>query len=241
MKLNYLFLNLSMIIVDISELDNPVWSSLTQKHKEFAIPSNSVAFYQPKICPFGAVSSDFVDSIAISNYATQLESFFIVGNLPLNLPDTIVLENEVKCFQMICNERCLLQQEEQIVHLTEENNKELYDLVWLCLPGYFNKDTPLMGDYYGIFKDNKLVAVTGERMKLNNFTEISAVVTHPDYTRRGYSEKLVSYVTNKVFDERKIPFLHVSVTNEGAIKLYEKLGYSIRREMSFWKFKSMNT
>jgi hypothetical protein len=35
----------------------------------------------------------------------------------------------------------------------------------------------LLGDYYGIFKDNKLVAVTGERMKVNAFTEVSAIVT----------------------------------------------------------------
>ncbi|WP_248299632.1 GNAT family N-acetyltransferase [Flavobacterium sp. H122] len=238
MKLDYLFLNLNMAIVEVSELDNPVWSSLTQKHREFAVSSDSVAFYQPEICPFGAVNSDLADSVAISDYATRLESFFIVGNLPLKLPDDIVLENEVKCFQMICNERNAFDQKEQIIQLKEENYQKLYDLVWLCLPGYFNKNTPLMGDYYGIFKDSKLVAVTGERMKLNKFTEISAVVTHPNYTRRGYSEQLVTYVTNKIFDENKIPFLHVSVTNLGAIKLYEKLGYSVRREMSFWKFKS---
>jgi hypothetical protein len=35
-----------------------------------------------------------------------------------------------------------------------------------------------LGNYYGIYKDDQLVAVTGERMQMGDFIEVSAV--HPD-------------------------------------------------------------
>jgi predicted GNAT family acetyltransferase len=93
-----------------------------------------------------------------------------------------------------------------------------------------------MGDYFGVFKDNTLVAVTGERMKMNEFTEVSAVVTHPLYTGRGYAKQLVAYTVNKIFDQNKTPYLHVAEKNNGAIRLYEKLGFKTRRKISFWNF-----
>ena len=104
----------------------------------------------------------------------------------------------------------------------------------LVQPGYFKTKTPLLGNYFGIFKDNQLVAITGERMKMNDFTEVSAIVTHPDHTGKGYAKQLITHVVNAVFEENKTPFLHVLESNIGAIKLYEKLGFVTRRKMSLW-------
>lgn len=107
-------------------------------------------------------------------------------------------------------------------------------LVNLVQPGYFKSKTHLLGDYYGIFKGDALAAVTGERMKMNNFTEVSAVVTHPGHTGKGYAKQLVAYTVNKIFAEGKIPYLHVAEANTAGIRLYEKLGFRIRRKISFW-------
>ena len=87
---------------------------------------------------------------------------------------------------------------------------------------------------FGLFINGQLVAVTGERMKMNAFTEVSAVVTHPDHAGKGYAKQLVAYTVNKIFEEGKAPYLHVAQTNTGAIALYEKLGFTIRRKISFW-------
>ena len=95
----------------------------------------------------------------------------------------------------------------------------------------------MLGDYFGIFNNNKLVAVTGKRMRMNGFTEISAVVTHPDFTGRGYAKQLVAHVVNKNLSNNIIPYLHVAADNLPAIRLYEKLGFETRRKMSFWKIK----
>ena len=91
-----------------------------------------------------------------------------------------------------------------------------------------------MGDYYGIYKNSQLVAVTGERMRMDGFIEVSAVITHPDHTGKGYAKQLVTHVVNAIFDKNNTPFLHVSEANFGAVKLYEKLGFRTRRKISIW-------
>lgn len=101
-------------------------------------------------------------------------------------------------------------------------------------PGYFKKRTYLLGDYYGIFKNSELVAVTGERMEMNKYVEVSAVVTHPNYTGKGYAKQLVAHTVNNIFDKKKVPYLHVAETNTRAIKIYNNLGFQTRRKISFW-------
>lgn len=110
----------------------------------------------------------------------------------------------------------------------------------LVQPGYFMKNTSDLGNYHGIYKDEKLIAVTGERMKMNKYTEVSAVVTHPEYTGKGYAKQLITHTSNQIFSENKIPYLHVADTNIGAIRLYEKLGFRTRRKISFWNFAMNN-
>lgn len=41
------------MINENSKLDNPVWFSLDETHKELAIVYDSVKFYNPDYCPFG--------------------------------------------------------------------------------------------------------------------------------------------------------------------------------------------
>ena len=94
----------------------------------------------------------------------------------------------------------------------------------------------LLGDYFGIFKHEKLVAVTGERMKMNAFTEVSAVVTHPIQTGKGYAKQLIAHTVNKIHRENKTPYLHVADTNTEAIQLYLKLCFATRRKISVWHF-----
>jgi len=94
-----------------------------------------------------------------------------------------------------------------------------------------------MGDYYGIYENGQLVSVTGERMRMPALTEISAVVTHPDFTGRKYAQQLIAFVSNKNLHAGNIPFLHVAETNERAIRIYEHLGFIKRRMINFTKIK----
>src|SRR5262245_26727940 len=92
----------------------------------------------------------------------------------------------------------------------------------------------MMGNYYGIFQNDELVAVSGERMKMSDCTEVSAVVSHPLHVGKGYAKQLVAFTVNKIFDQNKIPYLHVAESNVAAIRLYQSLGFKTRTKISFW-------
>ncbi len=117
---------------------------------------------------------------------------------------------------------------------TISQKNDLHKLVNLVQPEYFKSETSNLGNYYGIYKEDKLIAVTGERMKMDKYTEVSAVVTHLEYRGKGYAKQLIKHAVDQVFKENKIPYLHVAESNIGAIKVYEKLGFSTRRKINFW-------
>jgi len=221
----------------IEKLDNPVWHSLLETHKQFSISYANLKCYIPDCCSFGSFEKKFEPKDDISNqideYANLTDNFFIVGERP-GFSGGIGLKNELVCAQMIIEHIISFEPEEHIVRLNSKYDQSLFDLVNLVQPGYFKEKTVLMGDYYGIFKDDQLIAVTGERMKMNDFTEVSAVVTHPHYTGRGFAKQLVSHTVNRILSQNKIPYLHVAEKNIVAIKLYETLGFKTRRKISFW-------
>lgn len=218
---------------DENKLDNPVWNSLSETHVEFAIDYENTKFYNPDYCPFGGFTEIESTSNATEQYSALTGNFFIVGEKP-NIANSLKIAKELVCLQMVIDEKIQLSVDTEIVKLTENHNKELCALVNFVQPGYFKNKTPLLGNYFGVFKENQLVALAGERMKMNDFTEVSAIITHPDHTGKGYAKQLITHVVNAVFDENKIPFLHVVESNMGAIKLYEKLGFTTRRKISFW-------
>jgi len=123
---------------------------------------------------------------------------------------------------------------EEIVKLNDQYENALFGLVNLVQPGYFKNKTSRAGDYYGIFQNGELVAAAGERMKMDYFTEVSAIVTHPAHTGKGYAKQLTAHVINKISDQHKLPYLHVAESNTVAIGMYRKLGFKIRRKISFW-------
>ena len=217
------------------KLDNPVWHALSETHKDFSTDYNNLKCYDPDYCPFGGSVNSNTISEAVDTYAAINNNFFIVGDKPV-FSERVSLKNELICLQMVIETGIQLEMKDDIMPLNNHYEEVLFELVNLVQPGYFKKKTISLGNYYGIFKDEKLVAVTGERMKMYDLTEISAVVTHPGYTGKGYAKQLVAYTVNKIFEEGKNPFLHVAETNTGAIKLYEQLGFKTRRKISFWNF-----
>lgn len=218
---------------DNKKLDNPVWFSLSETHQNFAVDYGSVKFYHPDYCPFGGFENDNTIAKSIDKYSEMVDSFFIVGEKP-ELSNLLKLNKELVCLQMIICNPIDITINDPIVKLTDEHIDVLYELVNLVQPGYFKKKTALLGNYYGIFKKGELVSVTGERMQMNDFVEVSAVVTHPNHTGKGYAKQLVIHTVNEIFKQNKIPYLHVIENNKGAIQLYEKLGFTIRRKISFW-------
>jgi len=222
-----------MIKKDHHKLDNPVWYSLSETHQQFSVDYKIAKFYHPDYCPFGGFEATENIANQIDAYSTLVDNFYVVGNKPL-ISAGLELKKELICLQMIVDNKIDIELKEEITLLTNEHAAALYQLVNLVQPGYFKIKTALLGNYFGIFKNGHLVATAGERMKMNDYTEVSAIITHPNYTGMGYAKQLTAHTVNNIFDQGKVPYLHVVESNIGAIKLYEKLGFTTRRNISFW-------
>lgn len=218
----------------MNKLDNPVWFSLSESHSHFSVDFNETKFYHPDYCPFGGTVSANGISKHLEEYSALTDKFFVVGEAP-GLPKHLKLEKELVCLQMVADKHIEVVTKENIVALDTTCEEDLFRLVNLVQPGYFKRKTALLGNYFGIYREEALVAVTGERMKMRDFVEVSAVVTHPDHRGKGFAGQLIAHTVNNIFEGSKTPYLHVAENNLKAINLYQALGFRTRRKISFWK------
>ena len=112
------------------------------------------------------------------------------------------------------------------VKLSRSDTDEMLELAQMTgLSSEFRANYIELGDYYGIKKEGCLVAMAGERIKMDGYTEVSGVCTHPDCRRQGYARGLTAHVSHKIQEREETTFLLVRKENIGAIKLYEKMGF----------------
>jgi ribosomal protein S18 acetylase RimI-like enzyme len=121
----------------------------------------------------------------------------------------------------------------EIIELGPPDSAEMIELTSLTKPGPFGKRTHELGNYVGIRKDGKLVAMSGERLKVAGYAEVSAVCTHPEHTGKGYAGALMLEVMRRIRERGETPFLHVRGDNTRAISLYERLGFRARKRGYF--------
>jgi predicted GNAT family acetyltransferase len=118
-----------------------------------------------------------------------------------------------------------------LVRLEPGDAAEMLALTELTEPGPFLKRTSELGRYVGLRRDDRLLAMAGERFRVPGYVEISAVCTHPDARGEGLASELTLDVAQSIRAAGDTPFLHVLETNENAIRLYRKLGFEIRRKI----------
>jgi predicted GNAT family acetyltransferase len=98
----------------------------------------------------------------------------------------------------------------------------------LTKPGPFRERTIELGNFYGVFEEERLLAMAGQRMRVPGFVEVSAVCTHPDMRGRGLAGIVMREVMRDIAAEDTAPFLHAFDDNP-AVRLYERLGFTQRR------------
>lgn len=118
---------------------------------------------------------------------------------------------------------------DEMIELGPQDSAEMIELTALTKPGPFGRRTHELGNYVGIRKDGKLVAMSGERLKVPGYTEVSAVCTHPEHTGKGYAAALMLEIVCRIRQRGETPFLHVRGDNARAIALYEHLGFRTRK------------
>nr|WP_269328948.1 GNAT family N-acetyltransferase [Kineosporia babensis] len=110
----------------------------------------------------------------------------------------------------------------------------MLDLVARSEPGPFERRTVELGNYFGLRREGKLVAMAGERLNPPGWREISAVTTDPSHRRKGFAGRLIRAVAHEIVERGETPLLHVDSRNAGAIRLYQSIGFAIRRRPTFF-------
>lgn len=213
-------------------LDNPGWHALDSHHQHLAIRGKIAARYPADVL-FGAAMPEY-DLAGFEDLRSIVAEDEVIGLILESLPDPLpgweVLDVS-PLPQMVCAQMHPVP-EVEAVELIEEDVPEMLDLVALAQPGPFLPRTIILGLYLGIRQEGRLVAMAGQRLHLSGFCEISAVCTHPDYRGRGYGGALTTMVAQDILARGETPFLHHAPSNEGAARLYRKLGFRKRRELS---------
>lgn len=214
-------------------LSNPVWSSLAGPHAHLATGSGKVRRYRPDVAMFVAVEDpsdpDMPELLDLIGDGTA--GFVTEG--PVALPSTVEVLRSALVLQMIAVEWTPVPVTLEMVSLAEADEAAMVDLVDLTKPGPFAPKTRLMGSFRGLFDTGRLIAMSGERWQTEDYAEISAVCTHPDYRGRGYAKQFVSQGGNEIVAAGKTAFLHSYADNATAIATYEKLGFRRSRMMQF--------
>jgi ribosomal protein S18 acetylase RimI-like enzyme len=214
---------------DEVQLDNPAYAALCGAHAQFAQVRGRARRYQVDVAPFLALPSlpsaqDWQDATALVAPGT----YAAVRSNGAELPGAWRAVDAFDLVQMV-GERATASECPEALPLSAADVPEMLELVANTEPGPFLTRTIELGDYLGIRCHGELVAMAGERFRLDGWTEISAVCTTPDYRGRGLASRLVGALIAGIQLRSERPFLHVLATNAGAIRLYEQLGFQVRQ------------
>jgi len=220
-----------------SDLDNPFWASLRSRHRGLAVSVGDVARYPPEFAPFlGVADRDNEAEAALAALVQPGETVYLLGVAP-RPPAGWDLTAHLPLAQMVCTAPLPEVDGPEIIELDAAHRADVLALTALVYPHYFRARTMELGRYFGIYRDGRLAAMSGERLGTDACTEVSAICTHPDFTGRGYARRLIAMVTNDNLAQGRTPFLHVSHENERALRLYGQVGYRHRRDIPFWSLR----
>ncbi|GAA1190812.1 hypothetical protein GCM10009654_55290 [Streptomyces hebeiensis] len=217
-------------------LDHPVRAALTGPHAGFARRRGRVLCYPADVSPWlalpeDATDEDWADAAALAGPGGYLvlmghrspppaswETTFYADGVQLVGPGTL---------------GTVTARDEEAVRLGPADVPEILDLVERTRPGPFLPRTIELGTYLGIRRHGALVAMAGERLRAAGWCEISAVCTAPEHRGQGLAARLVLAVCDGIRDRGETPFLHAAADNTNAVRLYESLGFRLRRTTCF--------
>jgi len=212
-------------------LDNLVWLALTGPHAALAEGAELARRYPADVAPFAALATPTSpDGWEQLGGVVGSRAIAVLLGPPVEPPPAWTLVGGGVGVQMVAppadpawpvgGER-----------LTHEDVPEMLALVAAAEPGPFGPRTIELGTYLGIRQDGRLVAMAGERFRGGGYTEISAVCTDAASRGRGLATQLVLALVTLITARGETACLHAVATNVTAIRLYERLGFTVRREV----------
>ena len=220
-----------------AQLDNPIWNALSTRQRQFAEGDNFARRFQPEIGPLAGLREQSTEAYQ------SLEQLFKPGEPAVlfleeepRLPEGWNLLKHDSLVQMICPSP---PQDSAFgkaadIHwesLGVADVPAMLELTALTEPGPFRPRTFELGGFVGVRQGDRLAAMAGRRVAPPGFIEVSAVCTHPEFRGRGYAQLLVAAVAHAIHERGGIPFLTSYTHNTNAIRVYESVGFAVRRTL----------
>lgn len=213
-------------------LDNVCWNTLVGPHAVFATGSGDARRYAPGFSPIaGFADQRRPDFEALAPWCERGEHLYCSGWDGPAPAGWQIKADSTMCL-MVCPASStsgsiagMNGEPDAARRLEPQHAQQAMELAQLTRPGPFGLRTPELGEYFGYFEGERLVAMAGERMHVGPFREISGVCTHPDFQGRGLARALMRRLMALQHSRGQTSFLHVMSANQGARRLYEDLGF----------------
>jgi ribosomal protein S18 acetylase RimI-like enzyme len=214
-------------------LDNPARAALLGPQAHLAERCGAVLRYAPGISPFVGLPEepdpgDWTDLAKLIGAGEVAATAGVPATPP---PGWQVLMNLAAV--QLTGEIVAATPDAEAVPLGPADVPEMLDLVERTKPGPFLPRTIELGGYLGIRRDGALVAMAGERLRPPGWAEISAVCTDPAFRGEGLATRLTLAAAAAITARGEQPFLHAASDNVTALRLYESLGFRLRRPATF--------
>nr|WP_314428718.1 GNAT family N-acetyltransferase [uncultured Brevundimonas sp.] len=229
-------------------LDRAVFNALTTRLSRFTTPDSGpdlgsgAVRLDPEVGVFLAAADDTAQSRkAMAELARRYPGAGLVeledGPMAEVLPEGAPVAAQVALVQMTATALTpagpAAQMDDVIEELGEADAPAMLALATLTRPGPFRSRTRELGPFVGIKQDGELVAMAGRRLRVDGFTELSGVCTHPNYRGKGYAAALSRVVVSEILATGEAAFLHAFADHETTIAFYRGLGFQTRARMIY--------
>src|ERR1700730_2112781 len=147
-------------------LDKPAWNALISGNNNLSFGNEQVKYFDKEVSPFAAFKENSAENFqTLYELIPEGRVLLFISPVEMKIPSPWKVLNCIKGIQMICDTQ--IEQSElslKLVPLTEEHTPQMLALTKLTNPGPFASRTIDFGHYQGIFDDDRLVAMAGQRL-----------------------------------------------------------------------------
>lgn len=213
-------------------LDRPALNALTTRQIHLAVADGPAIRFDPAYALFAAVRGEPADWTALARLARTTGPLALFEADAPEPPGFGQLDH-IPCLQMTCKALTPGGREVELEALTDADGPEMLALATLTRPGPFLEKTHLLGPFVGVRREGRLVAMAGERLRIDGYGEVSGVCTHPDHRGQGLAGALMRIVTTRILQRGETAFLHARATHVETIAFYETLGFRPRAPIDY--------